>query len=126
MQKIETTELSFERSKYQPMESQNLSFIFRLREQFDGEIAKMEADEIKEPCGDPKDFNSAAFAVLTKSGAIRMVVNFKPTFNRCFVDLDPWLLPTIDELMANIGSKNRYFATVDLKSEYQSHQKTDM
>ena len=89
-----------------------------LREQFDAEIAKMEADGIIEPCEDPKGFNSAAFPVLKKSGAIRVVVNFKPTLNRCLVDLDPWPLPTIDELMANIGSGNRYFATVDLKSGY--------
>ena len=89
-----------------------------LREKFDAELAKMESEGIIEPCSDPKGFNSPAFPVLKKNGNIRVVVNFKPTLNQCLVDLDPWPLPTIDELMAKIGTNNKYFASVDLRSGY--------
>ena len=89
-----------------------------LRERFDAEIHKMEREGIIEPCSDPKGFNSPAFPVLKKNGNVRVVVNFKPTLNQVLINLDPWPLPTIDSLMASVGTGNRYFASMDLRSGY--------
>ena len=89
-----------------------------LRERFDREIKKMELEGVIEPCADPKGFNSPAFPVLKKNGNVRVVVNFKPTLNQVLVNLDPWPLPTIDSLMATVGTGNKYFASMDLRSGY--------
>ena len=98
-----------------------LHFKKKLREKLDAEIAAMEANGIIKLCADSKGFNPAAFLVLKKSAAIR-VVNFMPTRNHCLLDID--LLPSIttDQLKPCFGTGDKYSATVDLKSGYHKIQ----
>ena len=49
---------------------------------------------------------------------IGVVENFKRTLNKVLVDLDPYLMPRIDQLFHKIGEGNKYFATLDLRSGY--------
>ena len=77
----------------------------------------MATEGIIEPCHDPKSFNSPIFAVCKKNGTIRVVANFKRTLNKVLVDLDPYLIPRIDQLFHKIGEGNKYFATLDLHSD---------
>ena len=71
-----------------------------------------------EPCEDPKGFNSPVFAVRKKNGKVRVVANFKRTLNKVLIDLDPYPIPTIDELFNKIGLGNKYFSSLDLRNSF--------
>ena len=89
-----------------------------LEEDVDAEIMNMATRGIIEPCEDPKGFNSPVFAVRKKNGKVRVVANFKRTLNKVLVDLDPYPIPTIEELFNKVGLGNKYFSSLDLRNSY--------
>ena len=84
----------------------------------DADIKEMLKKNVIEECKDPKGWSSPVFAVRKADGSIRTVANFKPTLNRCLVDLDPYEMPNIERLFSKIGMGNQYFAKLDLKSGF--------
>ena len=71
-----------------------------------------------EPCSNPRGYNSPVYAVRKKSGAVRIVLNLKCTLNKVLVELDPYPIPDMNELLTRIGKGNQYFASLDLRSGY--------
>ena len=53
-----------------------------------------------------------------ENGSVRVVANFKRTLNKVLVDLDPYPMPRIEHLFNRIGEGNKYFASLDLRSNY--------
>ena len=89
-----------------------------LEADFDAEIKRMATEGITESCTKPRVFNSPVFAVRKKNGSVRLVTYFKRTLNKVHVDLDPYLMPRIDQLFNRIGEGNKYFASFDIHSGY--------
>ena len=78
----------------------------------------MAANGIIETCHYPKGFNSLVFAMRKKNGMIQVIANFKRSLNKVLVDFDPYPTPRIDQLFHKIREDNKYFATLDLYSDF--------
>ena len=82
------------------------------------EIKSMLADNVIEPCVDPKGWNSPVFIVEKSDGSPRFIVNFKRTLNMALTEEDTFVMPSADEMLKSIGIGNKFFGALDFKSGY--------
>jgi hypothetical protein len=76
-------------------------------------------EEVITVCDDPQGWNSPILLVGKKDRSTRFVVNYGPTLNKCISpQVDPYMLPRMDEVLTSLGEGQLYFTTVDLSSGY--------
>ena len=88
------------------------------RKYVDAEIKTMLEADVIEECCDNKGFKTPIFLVPKKDGSYRPVMNFKHTLNKVLKDLDPYPMPSVDQIFASIKPGNLFFSSFDLAKGY--------
>ena len=88
------------------------------REQVQQELAKLERLGIIEKCEKNGGWNSPLCPVVKPNGKIRITTDFKSSVNRRLTQLDPFPLPSIQNLFDRIRPNVKFFSSVDLLQGY--------
>ena len=83
------------------------------------QVKKMLEEGVVREISDPKGWNSPLIPIIKKDKTIRLCVNFKRTVNLCLSDKsDNFHLPSMDTVIGQLGSGNKFYSTCDLRSGY--------
>ena len=89
------------------------------QQKLEDEISSMVENGVIESCPNPKGWNSPLVTVGKKTGKVRVCANFKKTLNCVLApESDVYQMPSTDTIFHEIGTGNKYFSSLDLKSGY--------
>ena len=84
----------------------------------DKEINNMLKLGVIEPIDDCQGWSTPIVCVGKKGNGVRICANYKLTLNKRVVAPEPYLVPSCDELLANVKPNNQYFSSMDLYKGY--------
>ena len=82
------------------------------------ELDKMLENGVIKTCQQNKSWNTPLGVVTKPDGSLRIVMNYKITLNPILSEEDGFSIPHIESETVLIGQKNRYFASLDVRSGY--------